>query len=377
MPLVSVSDWAYVHDTLFVAGMKNATTASIVYLPKGATSFVEVGIPTLTSTRLFKLLVVNKNRIYILAQVTSNKYELHRSLSGTAWTKLCETNVWDANDIYGISGAALDTTTGTIYYAGRFTTVNGQTRSTGIIGYDEVTNTSWDLAPLLAEDGMYSPNVGNGSPVRGMWFIDDKVQILNIGLASTGMQSILMLAAQPSLPLHLLGFNAVRQSNNVVVTWNTANEINLDHFEIERSENGTVFKSIGTVPATNTAVHAYQWNDPNPLSGTSFYRLTMVNKDGTTRHSLVVKVSSTKAPFAITVYPNPMRDHASVAISYDKTEIATITLTSVDGKMISTMQTTITAGTTTVPLTTKLRKGTYILSVSTPTNKRIQKIIKE
>ena len=49
------------------------------------------------------------------------------------------------------------------------------------------------------------------------------------------------------LPIELLSFNAIINSDHVDVTWETATEINNDHFTIERSKDGTNFEKVTDV----------------------------------------------------------------------------------------------------------------------------------
>jgi hypothetical protein len=74
------------------------------------------------------------------------------------------------------------------------------------------------------------------------------------------------------------------------VLWNTAREINVKDFTIERSNNATHFISIGQVAATNAA--GYSFADQNPLSGVSYYRLKIMDKDGSFKYSKIVTINT-------------------------------------------------------------------------------------
>jgi hypothetical protein len=49
---------------------------------------------------------------------------------------------------------------------------------------------------------------------------------------------------------------------NVAVNWTTANEINVSHFNIQRSSNGKDFINIGKVKANNKNYNEYSFTDP-------------------------------------------------------------------------------------------------------------------
>jgi hypothetical protein len=109
------------------------------------------------------------------------------------------------------------------------------------------------------------------------------------------------------LPLNLLTFDATRQVKKVLLQWTTENELNTDKFEVERSADGIQYSSIGTVRAFNNNLkNNYSFTDILPLTGLNFYRLRMVDKDGSFRNSPVRKIYFDNKVDDILVYPNPV-----------------------------------------------------------------------
>lgn len=96
-----------------------------------------------------------------------------------------------------------------------------------------------------------------------------------------------------TLPVNWLSFTGTEQGKTVLLQWATASENNNDHYEIERSANGTSYQSIGQVAASaNPAIrNDYQYTDLNPVNGTTYYRLKQVDKDGRSRYSTVIAVN--------------------------------------------------------------------------------------
>jgi hypothetical protein len=93
--------------------------------------------------------------------------------------------------------------------------------------------------------------------------------------------------ATGTLPVSLLEFNVVPQSNNkVLVTWATASEDNNDYFTIERSENGRDYTVIGQVNSSGNSGtrQDYTFTDHAPAPGTSYYRLSQTDLDGKVKH---------------------------------------------------------------------------------------------
>ncbi|MEO7310228.1 MAG: pectinesterase family protein [Chitinophagaceae bacterium] len=137
-----------------------------------------------------------------------------------------------------------------------------------------------------------------------------------------------------ALPLSLLSFNAGYDAGAVKATWATANEVNIQNFIVERSRTGNDFSAVGTVVAKNAAgKNDYQYTDPNPIAGVSYYRLKMVDKSGSFTYSAVVAVNS-KLKGSLVVYPNPVVNEIRITHPAAKAG-ATLELMSIDGKRIS------------------------------------------
>lgn len=117
-------------------------------------------------------------------------------------------------------------------------------------------------------------------------------------------------------PIELLYFTASAASQSVDLRWATASEINNDFFTLERSSCGRVFEPIGFVSSKapngySTQTLLYQWQDDQPLSGVSYYRLKQTDFDGTFDYSPIVAVRITEQrQNALRLYPNPSRGDA-------------------------------------------------------------------
>ncbi len=112
------------------------------------------------------------------------------------------------------------------------------------------------------------------------------------------------------LPVTLLSFNAiVVDADRVELNWKTAAEIDLSHYEIQRSTNGNNWMNILEEEASGNSqvVNHYKVFDDEPLRGISYYRLLMVDHSGYTQYS-DVRVVDLKY-FGYSLYPNPGKVH--------------------------------------------------------------------
>ncbi len=107
-----------------------------------------------------------------------------------------------------------------------------------------------------------------------------------------------------TLPLKLLSFNAARRGVHNQLRWTTANELNVDRFIIEYSFDGRMFDDAGTVKAANNHFeNSYSFVHGLSRTGTIYYRLKMLDKDGTFTYSPVKSIKSTSS--MVTLWPNP------------------------------------------------------------------------
>lgn len=178
-----------------------------------------------------------------------------------------------------------------------------------------------------------------------------------------------------ALPLNILSFNAGYVNNNLKVWWSTTNELNTVSFEVERSVDGRTFTAIGSLTARNTpGSNSYDLADANPLSGVTYYRLKMTDKDGTFRYSKVVVVNS-RLRGIVAIYPNPATN--LLLVTHGKANRnATIEVIAVDGRMIIAQKLTQDALQTTVDVS-KLSAGTYTLVITNGTEKANMRFVKQ
>jgi len=112
------------------------------------------------------------------------------------------------------------------------------------------------------------------------------------------------------LPVHLLNFTGTNLGKAVQLNWQTAQEVNSDYFNIERSTDGRHFNYIGHVKAAGNSsiTQDYAFTDytlPQMLAGnTTYYRLKQLDKDGNYVYSNVVVINLEKIT-SLAVYPNP------------------------------------------------------------------------
>ncbi|MDR6806963.1 hypothetical protein J2Y45_004155 [Dyadobacter sp. BE34] len=160
------------------------------------------------------------------------------------------------------------------------------------------------------------------------------------------------------LPVTLTRFTAVAESKTVLLGWSTTEEANSDRFEIERSQNGKQWRLIASVASQGDSkvLVNYSHVDASPLVGQNFYRLRMVDNDGTFAYSQIRKVAFA-GEGGVAPYPNPVVDKVLIR-QYEL--VKQVDIVNASGvKVISNQPPSITG----IDVT-KLPQGIYIVSMT-------------
>ena len=179
-----------------------------------------------------------------------------------------------------------------------------------------------------------------------------------------------------TLPVQLLNFTAINVQNQYVsLSWQTSMEENNDHFEVERSTDGSHFTKIVTVKAVGNSsiTQSYSAMDNEPVKGINLYRLKQVDYDNHFSYSPVVtvKFGSGVAPL---VYPNPVN---SVFTAVQGSElIREIVMYNIQGRAVQFAMGNSTGEDMKVNIS-GLAKGIYILKIKTDSKIFQVKIVRE
>ena len=177
-----------------------------------------------------------------------------------------------------------------------------------------------------------------------------------------------------TLPLNLTTFKAIMDGGKVSLSWNSVNEVNVKGFSVEKSLNGIKFSEISFVNANNRSTNSYSSNDENVKAGVNYYRLKMIDLDGSYRYSNIVTVSR-KSEIFVDVFPNPVVN--SITVRHDKSlNKANITVVTMDGRQVKTVPVEAGAIQTSFSLS-ELVKGNYMVIFSNNGEKSVVKFSKQ
>lgn len=233
------------------------------------------------------------------------------------------------------------------------------------------TSSSFVGSPTISITGPsgFSETINGGSTglspitIAGEYFLTGKapsspVQCLDCGKTVCVTVSQLEIDnCLTALPVGLKNFRVQNTDLTSLLLWGTESEENSDYFVVERSDNGSEFESIGIVDAKGTSNQEqfYQFTDLDPLFETSYYRLKMVDLNGSIRYSAIISSKWKGNP--VQIIPNPNNGSFQVVgLSGNNT----IELCDLQGKVIQTKETNEGV----ISFETGQKAGVYMLRIS-------------
>ncbi len=171
--------------------------------------------------------------------------------------------------------------------------------------------------------------------------------------------------------MSLIDFSGQAKGDNISLSWQTENEINCNHFEIEVSDDGNSFDKAGIIAARNVSGRNeyYFTGKASRASNTLLYRLKMVDIDGKFKYSNIIKLNNTTTS-RLAVFPNPSSGVITISGTSSKGQVR---LLNRDGKVLISKNVTAQSQTMDINL---LAKGIYILQYIDGKKVLQQKIVK-
>jgi Secretion system C-terminal sorting domain len=188
------------------------------------------------------------------------------------------------------------------------------------------------------------------------------------------------LAVLPLTPLgiELLSFTGQQQAGADVLNWNTLNEKNVAHFIVEHGANSFSYVKIGEVNAVGNTTGStdYTYTNNNPENGHNFYRLKMVNEDGTFNYSNVILLKTTINKSTISMFPNPAATQININVASIIKIGTQINVFDVHGKIMYQQQLEAGKGATSIDVQAWAR-GNYMVQIIQGTDVNTIKLVKQ
>jgi hypothetical protein len=132
-----------------------------------------------------------------------------------------------------------------------------------------------------------------------------------------------MIEGGSPLPIELIEFDASVKGSDVELIWTTLTEINSAYFVIERSTDMTLFEEVESIQAAGNSLYQidYSFVDEQLTDGIYYYRLKMVDIDGTFEYTEAIQVQIGLFDLELKAYPNPCVEGVTVNLISDGSNI--------------------------------------------------------
>ncbi len=234
-----------------------------------------------------------------------------------------------------------------------------------------ITETSQGKYAIASRSGSHGVQNQTGSlsddrPIHQIDFRDYHNHEIQGWLNSGDISKWTFTVVGEALPVSLAYFDAALAEGAVQLDWQVAEQVNSSHFEVERMGADRQKIILGTVPVEEEAGSIYRWTDTNPLPGQNYYRLKMVDNDGSFSYSKIVSVRHDPGKLLLKVYPNPAVNKVSADLFMPAPAggYADLQVYNMTGLMVFEKREMTSYGVNSISLDTKgLSPGMYILKV--------------
>lgn len=228
------------------------------------------------------------------------------------------------------------------------------------------------------------------SPDRGnTWYdfnngLTDAVQIMDLQtsadnqlIAATHGKGIFKGALYSGvLPVAIVSFTGETMTGSNRLAWKVGQEIDVSHYELERSTDGLHFQKIATIKATNSG--SYQYDDAVSNGSFYYYRLRTVDNDGSYKYSDIISLKRvSKNEFR--VLNNPFQNEIQIQFSLSQSGKGRIDLYNAQGQLIKREFANVNSGQLTYTMSnlSSLPAGLYIVEAIVNDQRWKEKLLKK
>ena len=244
----------------------------------------------------------------------------------------------------------------------------------GIAGQYDVSDVLLDIRTIT------SATAGDQYVILSSW--DVSVIIVVRGAADCYNKTIPVANYWSVLPIQLISFQGnINKNNRATLQWTVGNNEEVNQFEVQRSLDGTEFKTIGLVFASEKRnSEEYMFYETVTGYDKVMYRLKMISKNNEVSYSKVL-VFQTKSinTNAIKIIGNPVNDQLTFNYTATTTKSLDIRIYDMSGRVMMTNIATSAEGNNIIsfPLTAGFAPNMYILEINNGTGIQKAKFIKQ
>jgi hypothetical protein len=187
--------------------------------------------------------------------------------------------------------------------------------------------------------------------------------------------------AQSPLPVMLMSFQGNMNNGKVSLQWSVAQNEEGDHFEVQRSSDGTTFATAAVIMVTDKfGSESYSYSETTSAEKI-YYRLKMVNDNHSVRYSKILAFQSSAASSskALKIVNNPATDKLTLSFSSTNNQVVQFRVYDMAGRLQMDQKINVYQGSNLVslPLSSTFKTGMYAVEVYTGSNRETVKFVKQ
>jgi hypothetical protein len=222
------------------------------------------------------------------------------------------------------------------------------------------------------------PDGGSTWALEGAHFAGSTDSARRTGLTSFSEFAIGSNLLDNPLPVKIMSFTASPSGDNALLNWTIGACCIPNYFTIERSVDGRNFTNVGRV---NGVDNQLQYNFTNAMpGGTVYYRLRIVEKDGSVIVSNIVKLSTRISGYEVVgLFPTLVNTTAQVSITSNKAGKVSLLVSDAQGRIVSNNNFSLVVGGNLLPIdASSLPAGSYqVLVLGDNNNRSTLKFVKQ
>lgn len=290
---------------IFCNGIKPSILLTVLFL----TSVVHLSIGQVTQ-------VVNSSNGYQVS-ITINPYSIVPNAAN------CPNGVYHVSIPYNIFFSGSNIPPGGLY------TLQGTIDCIGASGI---------FFDLPNNGGSGTSNSSNASTTNGNC-PNITCSSIHITIQGPGISSQTINFSGRSLPIEITEFNVSNMDNKALINWQILEVLNLNRFELERSQDLNLWNKIQTIyPESNEL--QFQFEDFFPISPRSYYRLKFVDNNSNYDYSQIKVFQAGNNKF-LKIHPNPVTSTLTIDNISEKSMFNLIDITGRKLKSIGTNNTSL------------------------------------
>jgi photosystem II stability/assembly factor-like uncharacterized protein len=160
-----------------------------------------------------------------------------------------------------------------------------------------------------------------------------------VGYAAGSLGLVLKYLDTSYVPVELISFEGKYENNKVLLTWQTASELNNKGFHVQKSFDKEIWFNIGFVKGkgTTTEYNYYSFIDNEIVTGVQFYKLKQIDYDGSFVYSKIIEINSDLIITSFRLfqnYPNPFNSSTVINYQVPQKSLINISLYDIKGEKI-------------------------------------------